>query len=159
MKRIGIISDSHRARPYIDKAVKMMGNVDMILHLGDNIQDAYYIESLVNVPVYKVLGNCDVGEKGLSDIVLNVDDHKILMTHGHKYNIKYSLMNIYYKALEVEANIVMFGHTHVPVSFYENGILFFNPGSTYSPRGDLGKSFGVLELDGECINIKHFEID
>ena len=36
--------------------------------------------------------------------------------------------NLFYKALESNANIVFFGHTHNPTYFMEKGILFLNPG-------------------------------
>jgi putative phosphoesterase len=41
---------------------------------------------------------------------------------------------------------ILFGHTHQPLIFRENGLLWFNPGSVCLARGDSPKSIGVLRI-------------
>lgn len=155
MKRIGIISDSHHSEENLIKVIDKLKEVDMILHLGDNINDCDIIRRMLAVEVYGVLGNCDVGKDGLKEQVLTIEGKRIFMTHGHKYNVKHSLNRLFYKALELEADIILFGHTHYALNAVEDNIVFFNPGSITSPRGSKDKTYGILEIDENGINIHH----
>ncbi|MGB3366791.1 MAG: metallophosphoesterase [Acidaminobacteraceae bacterium] len=155
MKRIGIISDSHHSEENLIKVIEKLKDVDMILHLGDNISDCDIIRRMLNVEVYGVLGNCDVGKDGLKEQILIVEGKRIFMTHGHKYNVKHSLNRLFYKASELEADIVLFGHTHYALNAVENSIIFFNPGSITSPRASKDKTYGVLEIGSNGMKIYH----
>ena len=155
MKRIGIISDSHHSKENLIKVSSKLKDVDMILHLGDNIEDCDILASILGVEVYGVLGNCDEGKDGLKEQIINVEGKKIFMTHGHKYNVKHSLNRLFYKALEIKADIVLFGHSHYALHAVEDNMIFFNPGSITSPRGSVDKSYGILEIDEKLINIHH----
>lgn len=41
-----------------------------------------------------------------------------------------------------DADVIVFGHSHVPMNEIIDGILFFNP-------GQARESFGILTIDGE----------
>ena len=45
------------------------------------------------------------------------------------------------------ANVVLFGHTHVPLCLEEEGVLYLNPGSLTSPRGGSHASYAILEIE------------
>ena len=49
MMRIGIISDTHRFTKAIDHAIPYLQDCDLIVHAGDNIDDADYIEAVREV--------------------------------------------------------------------------------------------------------------
>ena len=57
-----------------------------------------------------------------------------MVTHGHLFNVKSGLMKLRYKALEQNANIVCFGHSHILGIEKVDDILFINPGSIRFPR-------------------------
>ena len=61
MKRIGIISDTHGYLDTIDLVLDatMDQDIDMWLHAGDYGDDARYMQTRTNVPVYAVRGNND----------------------------------------------------------------------------------------------------
>lgn len=65
---------------------------------------------------------------------------KILFSHGHTFGVKYSLDRIYYKAKEIGAKIVLFGHTHCRYYSYEDGVHILNPGSASCPRDGKPKA-------------------
>lgn len=155
MKKIGIISDSHHSEENLIKVIEKLQDADMILHLGDNIDDCDIIRRMLDVEVYGVLGNCDIGKVGLKDQLLIIEDKRIFITHGHKHNVKHSLNRLFYKALELDADLVLFGHTHYALKTIEDNIIFFNPGSITSPRGRKDKTYGILEIDANGINIHH----
>ena len=50
-------------------------------------------------------------------------------------------------AKDNNVDIVVYGHTHIPVYKKIDNIIFINPGSTTYPRGSSKCSFGILTLD------------
>ena len=148
--RVGIISDTHGNIPLLKKVLAQMGEVDLYIHLGDYISDAKKVFDDAKKKYIVVKGNCDIAENENEEVSIDIDCVKFFICHGHKYNIMYGYNNIYYRALEEEANVVLFGHTHMPLLLWYKGILFFNPGSTIYPKGGSESSYGIIEiLDGE----------
>jgi predicted phosphodiesterase len=70
-------------------------------------------------------------------------------------------MNLKYKAEEVEADIVLFGHTHYPLCVQDEGVIFVNPGSFKQPRGYTVPTFVILnveELDrGKSLSFHYYD--
>ena len=152
-----IFSDTHYAtlgmRTVIERCRK---SINGILFLGDNFEDAEIIsERYPELEVYAVAGNCDVAARFLNthqELMLDIDGVKVLMLHGHRHQVKYSLDVLEGYARAKGANVVLFGHTHVPCNIYRDGIYMFNPGSTSQPRGGSEQSFGVLTVrDGQVL--------
>ena len=82
--KIGLISDTHGNWSSIDQAVSIAQNMDMWLHMGDCTPDAEYLQSLVDVPVHGVAGNCDWPTGNVCyERIIEVADHRIFITHGH----------------------------------------------------------------------------
>lgn len=144
--RIGVVGDSHGNKHDLLAAVHGMGAVDAILHTGDHFTDGTYIETLCGVKVYGVVGNCDLPALGESEMLLEFDGKKIFLTHGHRYNVKWGVNALFYKGLEVGADMVVFGHTHSPMNAEDDGVILFNPGSVNSPRGTADKTYGIIEI-------------
>ena len=99
-----------------------------------------------------VRGNCD-GE--VDQMVLNfplLSDNqtlpfmkkgemkKIFIHHGHKYSSE-ELMR-----LIPEGSVIVSGHTHVTVLKQADGYIWLNPGSVSLPKGEDGKTCGLLEI-------------
>ena len=136
--KIGIISDTHGNWSAIDKALGIAQNPDMWLHLGDCTPD---------VPVHWVAGNCDwPGENTCYEKVVEVADHKIFMTHGHNYGVRYTQEYIMEAAESRGADIAIFGHTHI-VEYLPGPPVLLNPGSAARPRDDTRGSFMIMELE------------
>lgn len=149
---IGVLSDTHRLNGYIKKACEHIKGCDMVIHLGDNIEDVEEIKKYYKKSIINVRGNCDYTEDIPSEKVEIIGDKKFFLTHGHNYNVKSSLINLKYKALEIGADIVLFGHTHIALSDEEDGVLFVNPGSVSMPRNGKN-SIAIIEIDDGNINI------
>ena len=143
---IGLISDTHGNWKSIDNAVSIAQKMDMWLHMGDCTPDAEYLQSLVSVPVYGVAGNCDwpTGDTCYERIV-EVAGHKIFITHGHNYGVRYTQEYIMEAAESQGADIAIYGHTHV-VEYIAGPPLILNPGSASRPRDDQRGSFMIMEL-------------
>jgi len=154
--KILIIGDTH-GHPYaVKKALDMAMPVDMIIHAGDGWNDLDEVEG--KVEIVKVTGNCDRSLKGESERLLKIDGHRIFITHGHKYNVKCSLNRLNYRALELKADIVIFGHLHKRVCEQEGKVLFINPGSAWRPRGCEPPSFVLMELNDQDAVFRFFDL-
>ncbi|MBM7581995.1 putative phosphoesterase [Caldicoprobacter guelmensis] len=149
--RIGVISDSHGKRFAIDRALKSIGEVDMLIHLGDLCSDALYMEKSLEVPVVYVRGNCDFSGQAPYSREIEVKGKLIFLTHGHLYRVKWGTSYIVDFASKNGFDVVLFGHTHVPEVFWEDNIVFMNPGSVSLPRGGASPSAGVIEVADDKI--------
>ena len=136
--KIGVISDTHGDLGTILQVVNRITDVDMWLHAGDCSQDADYLRSLVNVPVCAVRGNCDGHTTAKIDEFIEVADCKIWITHGHRYWVKQSMQELVNWGKRYEANVIIYGHTHIVDNHWCEGMLLFNPGSTCGSRCACG---------------------
>ena len=148
--KIGVISDTHMQNNYIKKALVLLKDCDFIIHLGDNIGDAREIAKYFSKTIISVKGNCDYAENTPSEKIEIIGNKKIFITHGHNYNVKATLINLKYKAMEVGADIVLFGHTHVATTLFEEGIWFINPGSAGMARNGKN-SVAIIEITDKNI--------
>lgn len=149
--QIGVISDTHRDKKFVHRVRDIFSDMDIIVHLGDNVQDVSQIKKFYTRPVINVKGNCDFSVDVPGERIENIGGKKFFITHGHRYDVKYDLSRLKYKAMEENADVVLFGHTHLSKIIYENGIWFVNPGSPSIPR-DGFNSVAVINLEGEIIN-------
>jgi putative phosphoesterase len=63
-----------------------------------------------------------------------------------------------------QCDILLLGHTHMPIEFRSNSLYLFNPGSVGQPRdSDPRASYGILEIEKQNINFKikkvNYDID
>ena len=150
--KIFVVSDTHgKIDEFIEK-VKSMEKPDLIIHLGDYVEDGLKIESVLEVETIIVKGNGDYYRGDYNeDEIITIGDKKVFITHGHNYGVRYTMDRLVYKAQEANANLVLFGHTHKSIFTEKDGIMIMNPGSTSMPRGfDWKKTFGIIEI-GEDI--------
>jgi len=128
------VSDSHGDRVALERALEKFGDVEYIFHLGDYAGDAEFIEANSRAKVLSVRGNCDLMSDApfFEEVILR--GQKIILTHGHKLNAKYSMDRLLYYAQEHEAKAILFGHTHTAYCEYMDGIWLVNPGSVSESR-------------------------
>lgn len=151
MKNIMVISDTHGEIDEVLEQYNRLNNIDMIIHLGDYASDAKRIERETGTTVVAVKGNMDGEKSEAPNRVIEIEDYKILLTHGHLEKVMAGLTTLYYKALSFSCDVAMFGHTHIPVKIQEGSILFINPGSITFPRGGSKSSFALVTLQAEGI--------
>ena len=164
--RIALISDTHipDAIPELpSQLVERLQSVDLILHVGDLVR-LDVLESLQMIAeTIAVHGNMDepaVVRQLPRKRLLTLAGRSIGLIHGDQaceiereylkpgYDYDSSPMNAFYQYLlgELpEAEIIIFGHFHVPVVKRKHGRLLINPGSIAPCKGR--SSFGVLEID------------
>ena len=160
-----IFSDSHgRAENLLAAEARQIKRPDAILFLGDGARDLSHL-SIHNIPVWAVRGNCDWMSSDIADKterLLYLEGHTVLMTHGHEYGVKGGLGALIAHAAEVGADIVLFGHTHVPTlqtvavgerigkTTLSRPMYLFNPGSI-----GYDGSFGTLTIKEDTVLFGH----
>ncbi len=147
--KILVVSDTHGRCCFLEHALKKVGPMDMLIHLGDMEGDEQYIQQIANCPVEMVSGNNDFFSDIPRDKFIQIGKYYIMLTHGHRYGVNYGVENIKEIALLEGADIVMFGHTHQPlIDLTNDNILAVNPGSITQPR-QSGRipTYILMELD------------
>lgn len=149
MKRILVFSDSHG---YLDNMRDVLNKEtpDLVVHLGDYVRDVYAIKKeFPDVSIEFVKGNGDLEAEPVEKILL-IEDKKVMICHGHTYNVKSGYLNIEYGAREKGVDAVLFGHTHQALYNNHGGLVMLNPGSVgYSVLNR--PSYGWLTVDGDLV--------
>ena len=143
---IAVVSDSHNNDRAIKEVKNYINNADVLLFLGDGENDISKITEDFSGEVYSVSGNCDFLGKSPNERIVELGGKKIFMCHGHRYGVKYGYNSIFYRGKEVGADIVLFGHSHIPIIEEEDGLILMNPGSISLGMGRLDKTLGYIDL-------------
>ena len=116
---------------------------DHVLHLGDHVRDAQRLMELFpRIPMTYVAGNCDYGDPTATEEIISLEGVRLFLTHGHRYQVKYMYLRAIYAALEQDAKILLFGHTHHAECFEEKGLWAMNPGAAGNG------SYGLIHIQG-----------
>lgn len=154
---VAVISDTHGDSYNMKKILPKIESAEVLIHLGDYIRDLYEIEKNFKGRIIGVRGNCDFGIQTESEILETIAGKKIFITHGHRYDVKYGIHTLQYRAEELQADIALYGHTHVSSVEYERGIWFINPGSVGDARNGY-ESFAMLEIDDKGVHTTIVEV-
>ncbi|MDP4084523.1 MAG: metallophosphoesterase [Bacillota bacterium] len=155
MSKVLVVSDSHGLTKELEiLKARHLGEVDAFIHCGDSqlMPDHNSITGYVTV-----MGNCDYEGFPL-ETTIEVAGHRLFITHGHTFSVKSSLMTLNYRATEMDADIVCFGHSHVLGAEVISEKLFLNPGSIRLPRERFEKTYMILEFKDETIKLSVFEL-
>jgi len=96
--------------------------------------------------IIAVRGNCDsevdqilIEYPMMSDYsIMLCNDRRIFLTHGHIFNENN------FPSLS-ENDVLIHGHTHIPVAKKHNNIFVLNPGSLALPRDNIPNSYAILQ--------------
>jgi len=143
-----VFSDSHGYLENMKNVLRQYEKeIKYVIHLGDYDKDVLKIKScFLDYKFINVSGNCDFGTNLPSEKFFSLYDKRFFITHGHKYNVKYNLVKLSYSAEEKNADICLFGHTHIPMTACLNNILYMNPGSISQPRLGNSYTYGMISV-------------
>ena len=93
---------------------------------------------------------------------ITLEGVRIVFTHGHLYDAKWSYTRLSALAASRGAKICLFGHTHAPTEEYHGegdaAFTLFNPGSISHPN--FGRpTYGVITLANGAYLLSHGEAD
>ncbi len=149
------MSDSHGWSEEVKSVVERhQHETKAIIHCGDSelTKDAAALKG-----VKTVKGNCDFGSDFPEDILEVYENVRVYATHGHLYNVKMTSTPLSYRAEEVGADIVCFGHSHMATSFMEQGSIFINPGSLRLPRSPKEQTYVLCDVTDTEIDVRFYE--
>ncbi len=159
-----IFSDSHGRRRNLEVVIRrQVRQPDAVFFLGDGLSDTD--DRMMGIPVIRVRGNCDWsiggGQPVAEEEIVTFEGRRILLTHGHHQNAKSGIGGLIRAAVEKQADLVLYGHTHTPLletipagtptasGVTEKQIILFNPGSI------AAGSFGTLTLTAQACLFSH----
>jgi putative phosphoesterase len=150
--KVAVLSDTHAPRYW--KAcpagvARRLAGADLILHAGD-VCRAWVLEELATfAPVRAVLGNNDdpdVAPWGAPETLeLDLDGLAVAMVHdagpaaGRARRLRRRFPS---------AELVVFGHSHIPLDEAGEGLRIFNPGSPTDKRRQPRGTMGLLRVEG-----------
>ena len=172
---IGVMSDTHGSLTYLDKALNVLSDCDILLHNGDvlyhgprnDLPEGYNpkavvekINNLKNIVIAR--GNCDAD---VDQMVIKhpiegpyvhkkLDNISVLMDHGYTK----SREEIMKEARNLGVDILILGHTHVKELSVDKDLIVLNPGSTSIPK-DGSHSVATIEVLNENNMDDEFELE
>ncbi len=138
--KILVLSDTHGDVWRLREIFSRESGFSLCIFLGDGERDLEPFFPMPNVPLIGVRGNCDFCSSLPTKIVTQEGGKTIFCVHGHEQHVKYGNAWLRDAARDAKADIALYGHTHVPVQEYNNGLYLCNPGSVRN--GD----YAVLEI-------------
>lgn len=148
---VAVVSDTHGDSYAINSVLKSIAKADVLIHLGDNVRDAKEMASKFKGKTIYVRGNCDYSPTVKAELVENIGNKTFFITHGHNFAVKQTRLYLKERAKMEDANIALYGHTHIASIDYEEGIWYINPGSAGDAR-DGADSFAMIEITEGKIN-------
>lgn len=146
--KTGILSDTHNMLR--SEIMDVLRDCDIILHAGDIAKPEILDELRQIAPLRVVRGNND--KAWAEDIPMYLEfelaGYRFFMTHKKK-DIP----------ADVDADIVVFGHSHRYEEYREGGTLFLNPGSCGPRRFTQPITMAVMEIADGQVKIRRIEIE
>lgn len=148
--KILVVSDTHGNCEYLEKVLETHNDIQLLIHLGDVCGDGDYIEVIAPCEAVIVSGNNDYFGNYSREKIIEREGNKFFLTHGHYYGVHHSVEQLVNRGSELGANVVMYGHTHIPQINIYNDIYCINPGSLSLPR-QVGKekSYIIITIDSK----------
>jgi len=150
--KVVVLADTHAPRRWRSCPPRVAGHLrgaDLILHAGDVCTAGVLDELAAYAPVLAVRGNNDgpdVAAWGARDTLeTDLGGLRLAMIHdsGPKAGRAARLRHRF-----PSADLVVFGHSHIPLDQVAGGQRILNPGSPTDKRGAPHGTLGVLEIDG-----------
>jgi uncharacterized protein len=149
--RVAVLSDTHAPRRWRQcppQVARHLRGADLILHAGDVCTVSVLTELAGYAPVVAVAGNNDgpdVAAWGAGETAeLDLDGLSVAMIHdsGAKSG-RLARMRRRFPS----ADLVVFGHSHIPLNESADGLRIFNPGSPTDRRRQPRGTIGLLRIE------------
>lgn len=163
MKKYIILSDTHipaRAKHLPKILLDACQEAEGIIHAGDWQTLDVFFELSAYAETVGVAGNVDpweIVDRFGKKKILAVENLKIGIVHGDG-TAKTTEERAWEAFANEDVDVIIFGHSHIPVIKRRENVTLFNPGSPTDKRRQQQYSFGILEI-GEEWNLKHIFFD
>jgi len=145
-----VLADTHAPRHWRGvppRVAAHLSGADLILHAGDVCTADVLNELSGYAPVHAVRGNNDgpdIADWGAPDrLLIDLDGLSVGMIHDSGAATgRLSRMRRAFPDCE----LVVFGHSHIPMDVADQGLRLFNPGSPTDRRRQPHGTIGLLEI-------------
>lgn len=145
-----VLADTHaprRWRGVPPRVAEHLRTAELILHAGDVCTVDVLDELSGYAPVRAVRGNNDgpdIAAWGAPDrLVMDIDGLAVGMIHDSGAATgRWARM----RRVFPECQLVVFGHSHIPMDISDDGLRLFNPGSPSDRRRQPRGTLGVLQI-------------
>jgi uncharacterized protein len=162
--RVVVVSDTHAPRRWRScppRVAEHLRDADLILHAGDVCVPGVLDELAAFAPVHVVCGNNDgpdvVAWGAPETLELDIDGLRVAMIHdsGAKTGRTVRMRRRF-----PTADLVVFGHSHIPLDRTGDGVRIFNPGSPTDRRSQPHGTIGLLDItDGVLVDARIVTVD
>ena len=140
--QIVLVSDNHMQREGLEYIKKMHSDADYFFHCGDSEMRKYELDGFACVQ-----GNNDDYQEFPDRLILDIGEHRILLTHGHRDFFFGHFDMLAEKAKSFDCDIACFGHSHIYHDEELNGVRLLNPGSIWRNRDGSKPSYMIITLN------------
>jgi uncharacterized protein len=159
---VAVISDTHmprRGRRLPDACVERLASADAIIHAGDLMElEVLHALQALGPPVHAVRGNVDSAE-----LQARLPLQRLLELAGARIGVLHDagprtgrLERMRRRFLDADA--VIFGHSHLPLHEERGGFQIFNPGSPTERRRAPRHTMGVATVQDGRIAFELVEV-
>lgn len=149
--RILLISDNHGTRDCLEYVRNAHSDADYFIHCGDAELPNWLLDGFAVVQ-----GNNDSYNQFPSKLLLEIGQHTVMVVHGHRDMFFGHFDMLAAKANAAGADVVFFGHTHIPFDDTVDGVRLINPGSIWHNRDGSDPSYMIVTFDGKDISAERF---
>lgn len=166
MLKFLIISDTHGSVKSWEVIERLSGSVNKYYHLGDvlyhgprnPIPEGYSPSKLAQIlkdkNIIYVRGNCDAdvdlsvlhNEDMPKFMILTFGHYKAVLLHGENFHSDEDMIELLNAH---NADILFYGHTHIPRLEKIQSKILFNPGSPSLPKSNCPPTYGVVEFSNK----------
>lgn len=153
--KVLVVSDNHADVSVLEDLINIYDDIDLWLHCGDSEMSSSH-------PVWEtfksVQGNMDWDSVLPRILLKELGGTTFLVLHGHRHQIKRTTDLMKEEAKKSNANVVFYGHSHVPKIDKDEGIYFINPGSISQPRGEIRVgSYLIYEKNSDNVTVNYYD--
>ena len=148
---VGVISDTHG--PLNMSAVEHLKGVDHIVHAGDVVDPSVFVALGAIAPFTAVSGNMDG-----YDICSRAERTAVVEIGAATIYVLHDLSQIDLDPRAAGFSCVIHGHIHRPDVYWQDDILYLNPGSIGPSRSGRPPTLARLTIDGARLTPKIIEI-
>lgn len=159
MINIAVLADTHipkRAKTLPAGAWEVVRSADAIIHAGDVLTKNFLDELTKYAPVHAVRGNNDLELPELPESLL-VPFGEIIIAVIHDSGQRKGREKRMRQRFP-DADVVVFGHSHIPWNECVDNQLLFNPGSATDRRMQPSFTMGLLRLNGTTVTGSIIEV-
>jgi len=163
--RWAIFSDTHGNLEAMRDALAAQGPFGAFIHLGDGVLDATALSRELNIPLIAVAGNEDGDSRFPERQSISLGSLTAVLLHGHRLDLNpYLPAGAWEKTFAAMdelmalsgAQVLLFGHTHVPLIRSTGHGILCNPGSHYI--GSQGRhTFAMAETFNDGLELSLLE--